>query len=76
MLNQAADALAAQQKRIEELEAATLTVAASLVAAISLLEGGGKKAAPSNKMFEQMIKDYKKSLADARAALAGKGSAI
>ncbi len=37
-------------------------VAASLAAAISLLERGGKKAAPSDKMFYQMLKDYRESL--------------
>lgn len=46
-------------------------VAASLAAAISLLENTPKanKAAPSNKMFDQMLKDYKKSLRIARAEL-------
>lgn len=43
---------------------------ASLEAAISLLERGGKKAAPSNKMFDQMLADYKKDLDAARAMLA------
>lgn len=42
---------------------------ASLAAAISLLERGGKKAAPSDKMFKQMLSDYRKSLEEARAAL-------
>lgn len=45
---------------------------ASLAAAISLLERGGKaakKAAPSDRMFDQMVKDYKASLTRARAAL-------
>ena len=45
--------------------------AASLAAAISLLEKGGKKAAPSDKMFAQMLDDYRASLARARAALKG-----
>jgi chromosome segregation ATPase len=40
-----------------------------LVAAVSLLESGGKKAAPSNKMFEQMLDDYKNSIERGRAAL-------
>lgn len=47
-------------------------VGASLAAAISLLERGGKaakKAAPSDRMFDQMVKDYKASLERARAAL-------
>jgi len=47
-------------------------VAASLAAAISLLERGGKsakKAAASDKMFDQMLADYRASLERARAAL-------
>jgi len=47
---------------------------ASLVAAVSLLKRGSKKAAPSNKMFDQMIRDYSKSIEGARAALSGSGS--
>lgn len=47
---------------------------ASLVAAVSLLKRGSKKAAPSNKMFDQMILDYSKSIEEARAALSGSGS--
>ena len=62
---------------IEELEAklakavsASVDTAASLVAAISLLEKGGKKAAPSNKMFDQMMADYRASLERTRTTLA------
>jgi len=45
---------------------------ASLAAAISLLERTprAKKAAPSDKMFDQMITDYKAALEQGRAALA------
>ena len=45
---------------------------ASLVAAISLLERTprAKKAAPSDKMFDQMIADYKAAIEQGRAALA------
>lgn len=43
----------------------------SLTAAISLLERGGKKAAPSDKMFEQMLTDYRKALEAGLAALGG-----
>jgi Lar family restriction alleviation protein len=53
------------------IEAFTHT-AASLAAAISLLKRGGKaakKAAPSDKMFDQMVRDYEASLDRARAAL-------
>ena len=42
---------------------------ASLRAAISLLENGGKKAAPSDKMFKQMLLDYHKAADNAAAAL-------
>lgn len=42
---------------------------ASLVAAVSLLERGGKKAAASDKMFGMMLSDYKASIARTRAAL-------
>ena len=45
---------------------------ASLRAAISLLEGGGKKAAPSDKMFAQMLKDYHRAADTAAALLQGK----
>jgi hypothetical protein len=63
--------------RIEELEAklakaveAAVDAGASLAAAISLLERGGRKAAPSNKMFDQMLVDYRNSLERTRATLA------
>ena len=57
--------------RIAELETALVDVTACLVAAVSLLERGGKKAAPSNKMFDQMIVDYKNCIERSRAALKG-----
>ena len=71
-------------KIIEELEAenaelkaklvlaveAGVDVAASLSAAISLLERGGKKAAPSDKMFAQMLVDYGASLDRFRTTIA------
>lgn len=60
------------QAKIARLMEAALRSAASPAAAISLLERGGKaakKAAPSDKMFDQMIKDYKAALAASRAAL-------
>ena len=50
-----------------EVEKVAIDVMASLVAAISLLERGGERAAPSRKMFNVMLTDYKKSLARARA---------
>ena len=59
---------------VERKDAALVNCAASLAAAISLLENGGKaakRAAASDKMFDQMILDYKASLNRARAALKG-----
>ena len=50
---------------------AYIGVLASLAAAISLLENTprSKKAAASDKMFDQMVADYKKALDEGRAAL-------
>ena len=59
----------------DKLEAALIDVSASLAAAISLLERGGKaakKAAPSDLMFDQMLRDYNASLDRARAILKAK----
>jgi hypothetical protein len=56
-----------------DLLKALINTAGHLAAAISLLEAGGKaakKAAPSDKMFDQMLKDYKASLSRAHAAIA------
>lgn len=67
-----ADAITAQAEENRRLRDALLSTAASLAAAISLLERGGKaakKGAPSDKMFDQMLADYRKSLEAARAAL-------
>jgi hypothetical protein len=41
----------------------------NLAAAVSLLEGGGKKAAGSDKIFAQMLVDYNTALDRARATL-------
>lgn len=41
----------------------------SLVAAVSLLKNGSKKAAPSNRMFDQMIADYERSIERGRAVM-------
>lgn len=46
-----------------------IDLTASLAAAISLLERSPKTAAPSNKMFDQMLHDYRASLARARTFL-------
>lgn len=57
----------------EKLLAVLRDVTAHLVAAHSLLtrtaDFGGKKAAPSNKMFDQMLLDYEASANRGRAAL-------
>lgn len=44
-------------------------VLASLAAAISLLERGGKKAAASDRIFEQMLDDYRAALEAGRNSL-------
>jgi len=54
--------------RIKELRRTLINTVANLRAAISLLENGGKKAAPSDKMFEIMLSDYR-AAADRAAAL-------
>ncbi len=77
---QAAKVIEEQAARIAELERKlesarsdalheVLPVASSLAAAISILENGGKKAVASDRMFEQMMTDYRKSLGDFRAIL-------
>lgn len=63
-----APSLAAEVLRLREV---LLDAAVSLVAAVSLLERGGKKAAPSDKMFAVMLDDYRASIERARAALKG-----
>ena len=70
--HQAADTIEARAADIERLRHVVIAVTASLAAAISLLERGGKaakKAAPSDLMFDQMVLDYTASLEDARDAL-------
>lgn len=48
-----------------------ISTLASLCAAVSLLENGGKKAAASDKMFFQMLKDFNKTIETARQSLRG-----
>ena len=45
-------------------------VLASLVASVSLLERGGKKAAASDRIFDLMLNDYHTAIDSGRAALA------
>ena len=54
------------------LRAALIDVTASLFAAISLLSRGSKKAAPSDKIFDQMVADYEASAERARALAGGR----
>lgn len=57
---------------MDDLEIVLRDVVSSLAAAISLLEKGGKaakKAAPSDRMFDQMILDYKASLERGKSEL-------
>ena len=65
---------AAELRRLDtlvgELVEVLLDVTASLVAAHSLLQNGGKKAAASDKMFSLMLNDYEKSFELGRAVLA------
>ena len=73
LAGRAATRITALEAREAELVGAVIDCAASLKAAISLLERGGKsakKAAPSDKMFDLMVADYKASLERARATLA------
>jgi len=53
----------------EPIEDATIRVAAALAAAISLLERSPKTAAPSDKIFDMMVSDYKRALEAWRAAI-------
>ena len=62
--------VAVLEAKLEKAVEAGVDVAASLNAAISLLERGGKKAAPSDKMFNQMLADYNLSLDRFRTTLA------
>jgi len=71
MLDEAIAEVVRLRTRIAELEAALKDATVHLIAAVSLLESGGKKAAPSNKMFQQMLVDYKNGIERARAALKG-----
>lgn len=55
---------------VERRRDVAMAALASLRAAISLLERGGKKAAPSDLMFAQMLLDYHKAADDSAAYLA------
>ncbi len=55
---------------VERRRDVAMAALASLRAAISLLERGGKKAAASDRMFAQMLLDYHKAADDFAASLA------
>ena len=59
------------EERLTKAVEASIRTAASLAAAISLLERTpkAKKSAPSDKMFDQMLSDYRATLENARAIL-------
>ena len=59
-----------EQKEIQKLRRTLIGVLAGFVASVDLLERGGKKAAPSGKMFAQMLDDYKNRIERGRAAAA------
>jgi len=59
----------ADLEEVDLLRETNKTLLASLVAATSLLENGGKKAAPSDTMFDMMIAYYKKAITAGRALL-------
>jgi hypothetical protein len=63
-------AAALAQSDAEPTRDVFMEVLASLVAAVSLLKAGGKKAAPSDKMFDQMILDYERAIERGRSAIA------
>lgn len=61
--------VSAANERIAKMHEALLDALAGLIAATSLLKRGSKKAAPSDKMFDQMVADYESAAFRARAAL-------
>lgn len=56
----------------DPMREALIRVTASLAAAVSLLERSPKTAAPSDRMFDLMLDDYRKSVELGRATLAAK----
>jgi hypothetical protein len=55
--------------RVKEQDKTIKDLLAHLVAATSLLERGGRKGAPSDKMFHMMLDDYNRCIERARATL-------
>ena len=65
--------MTSSDEQLVPVEQIAVDLAAHLAAAISLLKNGGKaakKAAASDKMFDQMVRDYEACLERARARLA------
>jgi DNA repair ATPase RecN len=62
--------LTAEREVSDKLEEALKDTLSHLVAAASLLSRSPKTAAPSNKMFDQMVVDYETATKRSRAALA------
>lgn len=54
---------------ITSLNKRTTTCAANLLAAIDLLEHGGRKSVASDRMYRQMLADYRKAAREAAAAI-------
>ena len=67
--NELWDSFAEISKVNKELVEALKTTTSRLVAASSLLERGGKKAAASDKIFKIVLSDYKYTIDVGRAAL-------
>ncbi len=64
-----ADEITRLRSRVEVLERTLTRTSANLMAAISLLKAGGRDAAPSDKMFRQMLNDYEKAAQNGREKL-------
>lgn len=74
VMNDARSEIKHLRAEIARLREALLGATAALTAAISLLERSpsSKRSAPSDKMFEVMLSDYRRYAEQARAALAEK----
>jgi hypothetical protein len=70
LIDEAADELRRLHSVNAELLGALKNTTVNLIAAVSLLKSGGKKAAASDKMFAQMLADYTNSFERGRAAIA------
>ncbi len=65
---------ASDAARLDRAGIVIVDLLASLVAASSLLKSGSKKAAPSDRMFDQMLVDYERSVERGRAFLSEMGN--